>query len=61
MLELREMRSTPLLPLLPGPLLLGVVAPDRVLLMGQIELNCIYAKLNRLKWDFLKIETVYLC
>ena len=27
-LELWEMRSTPLLPSLPGPLQLGVVAPD---------------------------------
>ena len=31
MLELWEMRSTPLLPLLPGPLCPGVVAADRVL------------------------------
>ena len=30
--------STPLLPLLPGPLWPGVVAPDRVLSMCQIEL-----------------------
>ena len=34
MLELRGMRSTPSLPLLPGPLWLGVVAPDRALSMG---------------------------
>ena len=32
------MRSTPSLPLLPDPLRLGVVAPDRVLCMSQIEL-----------------------
>ena len=32
------MQSTPLLPLLPGPLLPGVVAPDKVLSMGQIKL-----------------------
>ena len=31
------MRSTPSLPLLPGPLWPGVVAPDRVLSMSQIE------------------------
>ena len=41
MLELWGMRSTPSLPSLPGPLWLGVVAPDRVLSMGQIELNCV--------------------
>ena len=35
------MRSTPLLPSLPGPLWPEEVAPDRVLFMGQIELNCI--------------------
>ena len=33
-LELWGMRSTPLLPLLPGPLWPGVVAPDRALSMG---------------------------
>ena len=32
------MISTPSLPLLPGPLWSEVVAPDRVLSMGQIEL-----------------------
>ena len=37
MLELREMQKTPSLPSLPGPLWLGVVAPDRALSMGQIE------------------------
>ena len=31
------MWGTPSLPLLPGPLYPGVVAPDRVLSMGQIE------------------------
>ena len=51
------MQSTPSLPLLPGPLWPGVVAPDRVLSMDQIELNWTflkfklhtYAKLNCLK------------
>ena len=35
MMELWVMQSTPLLPLLPGPLWLGLVAPDRALFMGQ--------------------------
>ena len=39
MLELRGMWSTHLLLSLPGPLWPRVVAPDRVLSMGQIELN----------------------
>ena len=50
MLELWGMRSTPLLPLLPGPLWPGVVAPDRVLSMGQIELNCVLM-LNWIVWN----------
>ena len=47
MLELWEMQSTPLSPLLQGSRWLGVVAPDRVLSIGQTELFDIY--------------TVYLC
>ena len=38
MLELGGMLSTLLLPSLPGPLLSGVVVPDRALSIGQIEL-----------------------
>ena len=38
MLELWGMRDTTSLLSLPGPLWLGVVAPDRDLSMGQIEL-----------------------
>ena len=41
MLELWGIQSTPSLPSLPGPLWSGVVAPDRALSMGQIELNCV--------------------
>ena len=39
MLELWGMQSTPSLPLLPDPLRPRVVVPDRVLSIGQIELN----------------------
>ena len=41
MLELWGMQSLPLLPFLPCPLWLGVVASDRVLTIGQIGLNCL--------------------
>ena len=57
MLELWGMWHTPSLPSLPGPLWPGVVSPDKVLSMGQIELFDIWieckqmtnAKLNCLK------------
>ena len=39
MLEFWEMRIIPSLPSLPGRFWPGVVATDRVLFMGQIELN----------------------
>ena len=57
MLEFWGMRSTPSLPKLPGPLWPGVVTPDRVLSIGQREINCNYAKLNSLKLFFY----IYLC
>ena len=41
-LELWEMQSTPSLPLLPGSLWPSVVAFDRILFMGQIELNYVF-------------------
>ena len=41
MLELWGMRSTSSLPSLAGPHWPGVVAPDSVLSIGQIELNCV--------------------
>ena len=47
-LKLWGMRSTPSLLLLPGPLWPGVVAPDRALSMGQIELNCVL--MNCFRW-----------
>ena len=49
-LEFWGMRSTPSLPSLPGPHWPGVVAPDRVLSMGQIELNCLFM-LNWIVWN----------
>ena len=50
MLKLWGMWSTPSLPSLPGPLRPGVVTPDRVLSMGQIELNCILMR-NWITWN----------
>ena len=44
MLELWEMWSTRSLLLLPGPLWLVVVAPDRVLSIGQINNNCLFPR-----------------
>ena len=41
MLDLWVMQSTPSFPSLPGPLWPAEVAPDRVLSMGHIELNCV--------------------
>ena len=48
-LVLEGMWSTPLLPSFPSPLWPEMVASDRVLSMGQIKLNCVYAILNCLK------------
>ena len=42
MLELWRIRNTPSLPSLPGPLGPGVVAPEMVLSMGQIEQNNVF-------------------
>ena len=41
MLKLLGMQRSPSLPVLLDPLWPGMVAPDRALSMGQIELNCI--------------------
>ena len=40
MLELSGIRSTPLLPSLPGPLCPGVVAPDKGPMYGLNRTNC---------------------
>ena len=50
MLELWGIQSTILLPSLPGPLWPRVEALDRVLSMGQIELNCVLM-LNWITWN----------
>ena len=42
MLKLWRMENTPLMQLFQVSLWLGVVAPDRELSMGQIELNCVH-------------------
>ena len=41
MQELGGTQSNPSVPSLPGSLWPGVVAPDSVLSIGQIELNCV--------------------
>ena len=41
MLELWGIRITPSLPSLVGPLWAWVMTPDRILSIGQIELNCV--------------------
>ena len=62
MLELWGMWSTPSLTSLPSPLWPEVVAPDRVLSMGRIELDHVLM-LNRfvLNRNDFDIETVSLC
>ena len=50
MLELWGMQSALSLPSPLGPLWPGGVAPDRVLSMGQIELNCVLM-LNWIAWN----------
>ena len=61
MLELWGMWSTPSLPLFSGLLWPGVVKPDRVLSVSQIELNCVLM-LNWITWNriIFDIETVHI-
>ena len=54
------MQSTSSLPLVPGSLWPGVVAPDRALSMGQIELNCVLM-LNWIVWDRTVFDFETLC
>ena len=56
MLELWGKRSTPLLLSLLSPLWPGEVAPNRVLSMGQIKLNCVLL-LNWIVWN----RTIFVC
>ena len=51
MLELWGMRSTPSLRLLPGPLWPRMVAPDRALSMGLIELTAYLCKTELFKLE----------
>ena len=48
--ELWGMWNTASLPLLPSPLWPRVVAPERVLSIGQIKLNCVF-QLNWIAWN----------
>ena len=50
MLELWGMQNTPSLPSLPGPLWPRLVAPDRFLSTGQLELNCVLM-FNWIAWN----------
>ena len=67
MLELWGMQSTSSLPMLPGPLWPGVVAPDRVLSMSQIELFDLQTNdmlnwiKNRTVWSFNCVYTNNWC
>ena len=61
-LELCGMQGTTSLPSLPGHLCLGVLTPDKVLSMGQIEVNCVLM-LNWIAWNktVFDIKTLYVC
>ena len=63
MLELWGMQRTLSLPLLPGPLWLGMVAPERVL--SQIELNCLlmlyWIVWNRIVLTFNRTVLIFNC
>ena len=56
MLELCGMCSTSSLPLLPDPLWHGVVAPDRVLSIGQME-QTVCKKITNVKLSLLYNNT----
>ncbi len=60
MLELWGMQSIPSLPLLPGPLLPGMVVPDKRPIYGLNRTNLYtYAKLNYMKENRFDILMVY--
>ena len=56
MLDFWGMGSTASLPSHPGPLWPGVVAPDRIIYMDQIEINCVLMP-NWIVWNV----TVFVC
>ena len=58
-LKLWGMWSNPWLPSLPGPLWLGVVVPERVQSIGQIELKCHYVKLIFFKLTVFTFSYVF--
>ena len=55
LMELWGMQSTPSLPSLPGSFWPGVVAPNRILSVGQIKLNCSFESLL-----FLRLNCVFM-
>ena len=63
MLELWGMRSTLLLPSFSSPLWPRDVAPNRIIFMGQIELNTVLIQngSNRTVWYLNGVQTNYLC
>ena len=54
------MRSTLSLPSLPDPLWPGMVAPDKVLSMGQIELNTYLCKIELFEIELFLPLKLYL-
>ena len=58
MLKFWGMRRTPSLLSLPGPLWPRMIAPDRSLCMGQIELNCVQMQ-NWIAWNRTILIFIY--
>ena len=62
MLELCGLRGNPSLPSHPGPLLAGVVAPDRFLSMGKIELVDIYTEYKQIElFEIEQFDNLIVC
>ena len=56
MLEIPGMHSNPSLPLLSGPLWIGVLVPVKVLFVDQIELFDLYTDCKKCLTELLKIK-----